>query len=152
MCATCLHLVPDPVSYRDSGPMADTGSHAVHNGEDMIIVIIGVIAIAIINSRAPGHCRAFYAGHFWSHENSAKVRIVISVLRKRRQLGRQSDLPGTPQLRTEETSVTPNCSAGFSRARGHPGSSDWKEMSCLPLKKTSGWCWRGQLYIHVCKI
>lgn len=64
--------------------MADTRSRQVHSGENTIIVTIDVIAIAIINSQAPSHCRAFDAYHFRSHENATKVHIVLSVLRKRR--------------------------------------------------------------------
>lgn len=76
--------MPDPVSPWDGGPMAGTSPRAAHNGENTVIVVIRVIAIAVTNSRAPGPCRAFHAGHFRSHKNSTQVRTVLSVLRKRR--------------------------------------------------------------------
>lgn len=63
--------------------MAGTSPRAAHNGENTVIVI-GIITITVTNSRAPGPCRAFHAGHFRSHKNSTQVRTVLSVLRKRR--------------------------------------------------------------------
>lgn len=45
--------MPDPVSPWDGGPMAGMSPRAAHNGENTVIVVIRVIAIAVTNSRAP---------------------------------------------------------------------------------------------------